>query len=908
MVKRTGGCCIIRNLHRPGHCATRVAVAAAAWAFATSPVLAGVPCIVPDNGGGTINLPPMGCNGYVSPDDLHEMINGLPLGSTIQVDARHDEFFNPMHMPGGSLGGEIETFGSFLNMQMNGTGALAGYNHPVSLQVQCETHTGPRTPGDPIQSFPTDMFMLQGQTLGDPDFDLLRITGGTGFGMPSPGHTTLVRQGGPGSPYAVDSFFDVFYRIDFVGKPGGPLGGMSGSTTGTIRMAIGTPSGFCPPPPPPAIAACTGALIQDCAAGGATEFCQPRCVQVNQGGVTVVQCDCREPQECHVEVLPGVVPFCTGSCPLNEQCQETVTPLAVGGYQLCCDCVPIAVDCEPDPTFTQCDPFACPPAPSPAGAPCVVPDNGGGTITLPPAGCNGYVSPDDLHEMINGLPGGSTIQVDARHDKFFNQNEGPGGTLGGNVENFGSFLFMQMQGTGPLAPFNRFIGLQVQCQTHTGPRTPGSPVQSFPTDMFLLQGQIMGDPDFDLLRITAGSGFGMPSPGHTTLVRQGPPGSGFAVDSFFDIEYRIDFIGRPGGQLGGMSGSTTGTIRMAIGTPVNDQCIPRCMDHDLQTGQTSVVDCECRNPNECHVFQVPGTVPFCTGGCPTGTTCNQTVQTIGPGIVRTCCDCVAPPCTTQADCDDNNVCTWDQCTAAGCTHTLTIYGDVNHDGTVDIFDILCVLDAFGGVFTTCTALDTDLAGCPGGDGMHDVFDILGVLDAFAGVNSCNCPGGPSPASPVSDAALRSDAGRAVAPVSLQLVPDRTALRAGQDLIVHVYADGVADFRGYQLAVDASGGRRGTLQLRNLEVDVNHKDYVFENHENYRAQDLSSGRLAGASGAGSVTSSGHAYLGSFTFHASDDASGRFRLAVRTGDEATVLVGSGRELIPLRPATQLTVQVR
>jgi hypothetical protein len=59
----------------------------------------------------------------------------------------------------------------------------------------------------------------------------------------------------------------------------------------------------------------------------------------------------------------------------------------------------------------------------------------------------------------------------------------------------------------------------------------------------------------------------LPSPGHTTLTRQGPPGSGFAVDSFFDITYRIDFVGNPTGHVGGMSGSTTGTIRMVAVRP-----------------------------------------------------------------------------------------------------------------------------------------------------------------------------------------------------------------------------------------------------------------------------------------------------------------------------------------------------
>jgi hypothetical protein len=43
----------------------------------------------------------------------------------------------------------------------------------------------------------------------------------------------------PGGDWNVDSFFDLTYRIDFAGAAGGPLGGFSGSTTGTIRMQAG---------------------------------------------------------------------------------------------------------------------------------------------------------------------------------------------------------------------------------------------------------------------------------------------------------------------------------------------------------------------------------------------------------------------------------------------------------------------------------------------------------------------------------------------------------------------------------------------------------------------------------------------------------------------------------------------
>jgi hypothetical protein len=211
--------------------------------------------------------------------------------------------------------------------------------------------------------------------------------------------------------------------------------------------------------------------------------------------------------------------------------------------------------------------------------PCIVPDNGTGTVDLPPAGC-GYVSPDDLHMIIDGLPAGTTIRVGAEHSRFFapQRTPLPGG---GEREQFQSFLMLTMEGTGELAAFSKLVQVPAQCVVETGPRTPGAPVQDFDAQMMSLQGQIIGDPDFDLLRITAGTGFGLPSPGHTTLTQL--PGGNWAVDSFFDITYRIDFVGGPGGPLAGRSGSTTGTIRMGTGGGAGDECPPPAGEDVVET-------------------------------------------------------------------------------------------------------------------------------------------------------------------------------------------------------------------------------------------------------------------------------------------------------------------------------------
>jgi len=253
----------------------------------------GCPAPEPDNGTGTITMPPMGCE-FTSPDETFEIIDGLPPGTTIELDGTLKKFIccdgptdcslcslslkaGQCETTGGTLGGNGHCFEAELDMDVTGTGDLAGFNRHLSVPVFCEVHTGPRNPGDPIQTFPTDMYRLKGELFGDPDFCAFRIIGGTDYGLPGPGQTTLTQL--PTGDFAVDSFFDITYQIEFEGCPGSILADYSGTTTATIRMQTGN------------------------------DFILPRC---------------------------------SGSCPPCEICYETITANPDGTFNIDCECVPDA--------------------------------------------------------------------------------------------------------------------------------------------------------------------------------------------------------------------------------------------------------------------------------------------------------------------------------------------------------------------------------------------------------------------------------------------------------------------------------------------------------------------------------------------------------------------------------------
>ena len=99
-------------------------------------------------------------------------------------------------------------------------------------------------------------------------------------------------------------------------------------------------------------------------------------------------------------------------------------------------------------------------------------------------------------------------------------------------------------------------------------------------------------------------------------------------------------------------------------------------------------------------------------------------------------------CVDDEECSDSYVCTFDSCVGGVCTYTQSAYGDLDCNDTINIFDLLCVLQCFSGNCSCCCINDCDINPCEGNDTIN-IFDLLAVLGAFAGNNACNCPAGPA---------------------------------------------------------------------------------------------------------------------------------------------------------------------
>ena len=284
--------------------------------------------------------------------------------------------------------------------------------------------------------------------------------------------------------------------------------------------------------------------------------------------------------------------------------------------------------------------------------------------------------------------------------------------------------------------------------------------------------------------------------------------------------------------------------------------------------------------------------------------------------------------------------------AGACFNTPRLYADIDGNGVTNVFDIFCQLAVIAGgdLPDDCDALNADIAGLLGECGPNctvNVFDIFAVLDAIAGIDPCCSPGAcclpdgscdgvergvdcgaddgdfagngttcasttcplPAPAMASSSESLsrRSIQRVSAAPVQIKLVPSMDAVQPGETVDVHVFATGVTDVRGYEIKGLASGLRRGSASL--VASIQDRRDGLMKGVENVSAIDQTGGPMIVAATAGSVSSAGTAYLGTFTVQVSDDAAGTLQVSLAAGPDQLILASAdgSQHGVDVTPAT-------
>jgi len=648
-------------------------------------------CQVVDNGTGTADFPPSPCaygTGGGGGGGRIVVRAGLPQGTTLVMDpVLSDPVCDPfMSGPGGSLGGEMHVCTAVLSLHVTGTGSLQGMERQLAMQLAMEVHTGPRSPGDPIQTFDTDMFLLQGQIFGDPDFDLLRVTGGSGFGMPSPGHTTLTRLGPPGSSFAVDSFFDIEYRIDFQGAAGSVLQGLSGTDitppvpqltgkkpyctggcpdgkqcieTVTVDPATGVQTVCCDCVDAPTCQPTADGL--DCEqthCPDPAQICRPKVIEfdVLTGQYQVAVCDCVDAGMCHAEIdWAAWVPVCVGDCPAGTVCKQFQADTNNDGVidQYKCDCVPIQQECSPNDAKTDCKQVVCP-DPNQICRPMAIswipgtpPQVEACDCIDPNEQCHVEYTAADGPFCVGQCPAGETCEL------FGLDTDGDGVTDYWTCD---------------------CVPIQLEC----GPNATQqwcNPVACPAAGQFCVPIVIEIDPINGQVRVVECECISQTGDGcHVTYDPASlqpfcegncPPGETcelFGVDvngDGVDDQFKCDCVQGPLD----CGPNADGTACEHVICPLaNEICVPKVIQ--LVPGAAPTIQvCDCIDPNtQCHIEYNAAQGPHCVGDCPPGQTCElRQVDTDGDGVDDTFgCDCVPD---VSGNCEPN-------ATATGCNQTV----------------------------------------------------------------------------------------------------------------------------------------------------------------------------------------------------------------------------------------------
>jgi hypothetical protein len=257
-------------------------------------------------------------------------------------------------------------------------------------------------------------------------------------------------------------------------------------------------------------------------------------------------------------------------------------------------------------------------------------------------------------------------------------------------------------------------------------------------------------------------------------------------------------------------------------------------------------------------------------------------------------------CTGIGDCADLDMngirddgCLWWSCTAGVCQSLEVVFADMGGqflacpvDGTADGNDQFHALNCFSDnnpdlpppntypcEDNAPQAFNVDAGGQFGScnpDGVCDGNDAFAALNAFAGETTCACPLDPAPLAPMGGGV------EIVGRTGITLAAEQAVIQPGEEVNIAVMLnDPLADLRGYQLHLEVVGGRAGGLRLVDIAVEPL-KNRAFD--QEWSAFNVTTGQMVAGLSTDGVATSARAYLATFTFVASKNASGRFMIDV------------------------------
>ncbi len=301
-----------------------------------------------------------------------------------------------------------------------------------------------------------------------------------------------------------------------------------------------------------------------------------------------------------------------------------------------------------------------------------------------------------------------------------------------------------------------------------------------------------------------------------------------------------------------------------------------------------------------------------------------------PGLGSTVLKVGGSACTDVQDCSDadgddirDSNCLWWACKAGECLDTSIVFADMGGqfgecvpDGTADGNDRFHALNCFsdtgpdGRGSYLCeeaapTAFNVDAGGQFGSclpDGVCDGNDAFHALNAFAGTTTCTCPPGGDPNPLVGKQELSA---------SLVLHASTVTVTPGGLIHVDVLLDSpLEDLRGYQLHLASSGGTAGHLQL--IDITISGPGHVFATAHHWSAFNRVTSQMVAGLDTPGIAAKAHAYLATFTYRASLDATGTFAIDIlrdpANAEERTFLFPTpAHSRIVIEPAAPLRVKV-